>query len=408
MVDFYRLDCPVLVFGLLLVSLQVSADGEFEALTGGEVNWANAGHAPNFRAYCEADLPPDRLEKFNSSLTRAEGALESGDLEAARSALQDADGAAYRGGSDLDYSVSRKCLGEAADRRYFNAELDYHLQRQALGETNIPVWVIAAASGSQGIVDRLQGDKANRYGTAYGQCNDVSRQLQQEREYGAFVLSEEEEIIRACADAALEIQKYVRSLHDQAMAAEDVAFNRDPTPQESALINNMKGFAASMGSAVDPDAMLARQRVDESIGYLNDARDWNLVLGIDDSDIPRAHSDMPESQRAVKRGNEMLSKAEDTSLDVLSRDDYYAMAIDYYDFGYAKDAARKARASRESIQVQVAARQQEADDNREAMQAEMEGKLENAAEAMEDMKKTDAEKKSFNEEADALEAELGF
>ena len=38
----------------------------------------------------------------------------------------------------------------------------------------------------------------------------------------------------------------------------------------------------------------------------------------------------------------------------------------------------------------------------------LEKKAEAVQQAVDDMQKTEAEKKSFNEEADALEAELGF
>jgi len=392
----------------LLFGSQVFADGKFDASIDGERNFANAGYPPNFQAFCEGDLTADRQAKFDNSLAKAEAALASGDVETAGNALQSASAAAYRGFTDLDYGKSRKCLGEAKARRYFKADLDYHLRRKARGDQAIPLWAIAADSGAEGMLLELQGERVNRYSRAYAECNEIVRQYQIDSDYGAFMLSEEEAVMAACKTLQTEVKGYARTLHDEAMAAETVAFSREATDQERAVAADMSAMGEYMGSTMDAEQMLTKQRVGESMDQLQEARAWNFGLDTADGGLPRDPADTPESQRALQRGNVLLSKAEDTSIDVVARDDNYALAIDYYDFGYQKEAARKARAAREAIQPQLAASRQQTEAKRDAVRKEMEGKLENAAAAMEDMKKTEAEKESFNAEADALEAELGF
>jgi len=407
--SLFRFRISISVVGLLLAAQPVLADGKYDARTGGETNWANAGYAPNFQAFCEGDLQPAAYESFDADLAAAEQALAKGDLPKAKKYLGEAIAAVNRGGSDLHYPVALKCLGEVSTQRYFNANLDYYLKLQAKeGAKNIPVWVTAVEGGSQGIIKRVQGEKVNRYSRVYSECDERTRQLQFEREYGAFLLPEEQKVLNACSDVKIEIQKYARAFHDDAMAAEKVAFNRAPTEQERAIVADMSKMAAYMGGPTDAEVVLINQRVDESMNHLKDARAWNFGLGTDGGDVPRAHADLPESQRALQRGTTMMSNADDSAIDVLSRDKYYEMAIRYFDFGYQKNSAAKARTARNGIQADVERKQQQAQARQEELAIEMEGKLENVATAVEDMQKTEAEKKSFNDEADALEAELGF
>jgi len=188
------------------------------------------------------------------------------------------------------------------------------------------------------------------------------------------------------------------------------AFNRAPTEQEKALLKSGSTFGAAMGAGMDSDALLTGQRVGESSNLLHDARDWNFVLFKDSgkSEDNISWQELPSSKRARQRGDTLLAKANDASNTFTARDSYYDMAIDYYSFGHWNSQRDAAVAAEASIQDDVMAERQQAEEKMQQMQADMESRLENAEQAMESMQKTEAEKKSFNDEADALEAELGF
>lgn len=364
---------------------------------------ADAGYPPNFAAFCEGDLRPERQADFDASLAAAEQAVRAKNLDGARKALQDAGSAAFRGRNDLDYGKSIKCQGKAKAQRFFDADLGYHLQRQARGDTDIPYWVVAADAGGQGLADFIINRRSGRAG-ALRRIDDIALQLERDRDYGAFLLPQEERIIAACKDANTRVQQEARRIHDQELAAEDKAFRRSFTEQERAMTSDMASLANALGAAADEELVLTRRRVDDSMNHLREARSWFIY----DAAMGMKENESPESARALQRGNAMLAKAGDTSVDALSRDEYFEMAIGYFDFGDWKAEAAQATAARDGIQGEVARRQQQVEADTEEFVEEMRGKAENMEAAMQDMKKTEAEKKSFNEEADALEAELGF
>jgi len=388
----------------------VLADGKFDARTGQETNWANAGYPPNFAALCQGDLLPKYQAEFDSNLAKAEQALKAGDLEQTREALSRADSAAIRGPNETFFNAAIKCQGEAKARRMFVTRRDYHLARKAQGKTDIPFWVIVADGGKSGISAYTQGYDAKKYRRAMTSVQKIVDRKEWERDYGAFLLSEEQAMLQAGKDALPEMRAHARSKHTEALAAEARAFNRAPTEQEKALLKSGSTFGAAMGAGMDSDALLTGQRVGESSNLLHDARDWNFVLFKDSgkSEDNISWQELPSSKRARQRGDTLLAKANDASNTFTARDSYYDMAIDYYSFGHWNSQRDAAVAAEASIQDDVMAERQQAEEKMQQMQADMESRLENAEQAMESMQKTEAEKKSFNDEADALEAELGF
>ncbi len=90
------------------------------------------------------------------------------------------------------------------------------------------------------------------------------------------------------------------------------------------------------------------------------------------------------------------------------RDEYYELALEYYNWCNCKDKAANALATKEGIQTQLLAEQKHRQEQIDQAEERLKGQAEDMQRAIDDMQKTDAEKKAFEDEADALEAELGF
>jgi hypothetical protein len=397
------------IFGLVIFQPGL-ADGKFDADTGQETNWANAGYPPNFAALCEGDLTPARQAAFDSNLAKAEQALKAGDMESARDALGRADSAGMRGPNETFFGAAIKCQGEAKARRLFIAWRDYYLALKAQGRKDIPIWVIVADSGKSGLLEYTQNYDGDEYRRAVIGVQKIIDSKEQERDYGAFLLSQEQAMLQASIDAIPAMQAYAESKHTAALAEEEKAFRWMPTQQEMSMIESSAAMGAGMGMAMDSELVLTGRRVSLSADLLQDARDWNFVLFKDSGNALDniTWQQLPSSKRAQQRGDTIMSKANDGSLSYESRDAYYEMAIDYYSFGHWNSQRDAAVAAKARIQDSLLAEQQQAAAKVEQMQADMEVRLKSAEQGMEAMKKTDAEKKSFNDEADALEAELGF
>ena len=386
------------------------ADGDFDSRTGGATNWANAGYPPDFAALCQGNLTPTRQTQFDSNLTKAEQELQDGNLDKAYDALGRADSAGTRGPNRTFYSAGIKCQGESVTRRLFVAWRDYYLARKAKGQKNIPLWVVAADGGKNGLLSYTNTYAGDDYRRAVMEVRTIIELKEQERDYGAFLLAEEEAMLQACNDALPEMKIHAESKHKEALAAEERGFNYMPTAKEKALIEDGAGIGKMMGATIDSETIVMGQRVTLSQDALQDARDCNFVLFNDslNNDDYRKWQELPSSQRARKRGDTLIAKANDASLSFTSRDRYYDMAIDYYSFGHWKQQRDKAITTKDGIQDGLVAEQQETAAKVQQMQAEMETKLQGVEDAVQSMKKTESEKKSFNAEADALEAELGF
>jgi hypothetical protein len=292
----------------------------------------------------------------------------------------------------------------------FVASRDYHLARKAQGEKDIPFWVIVASDGKSGIMNYTQAYDGNRYRRARMSVQTIVDEKERDRNYGAFLLSEEEAMLKACRDALPAMRAHADNKHTAALAAENEAFGRQPTEQEKSIAKNSSSAGAMLGMAIDSELLLMGQRVSLSTSSLQDAQDWNFAFdkyGIKVEDDTKWQQ-LPSSQKAKQRGNTLLAKADDSSISFTSRDAYYDMVIDYYKLGHWNSLLAAAETAKARIQDRVLAEKQQSEQQMQQMQADMEEKAEEMKAALESMQKTEAEKKSFNDEADALEAELGF
>ncbi len=352
----------------------------------------------SFQQECNAELRPGSEATFEAELARAEKALAAGDADTARKAMNTALLAVYRSGAD-NTDVSVKCLGEPVARRWFADKLA--LQRLS---PKPELYVTAADRGRDGLVEVISKQPAARFAYSLNELKDIAGRIDAERRYGAFMLPEEETIAAACREALPPLVQLARQRHQAKLAEEARTFEQAPTEQEQAMassVTNAQEFASAMAGVevdmgTDPDSLLMQQRVRESMQLLKEARTWNP----DDYDDIQAR---PTSIRARERGDALLAKADDQALDLAARDRYYQAAIGYYTWGGWKAQAASATSARDGIQDSLNAQQQRQDAELEQALAK---KREEMQQARDKMMKTEAEKKKFRDEADALEEEL--
>jgi len=226
------------------------------ATTESNPDWGNAGYPPNFAALCQGDLTPKLQAEFDTNLNKAEQALQAGNLDQAEEALNRASSAAIRGPNETFYSAALKCQGETKARRMFVASRDYHLARKAQGEKDIPFWVIVASDGKSGIMNYTQAYDGNRYRRARMSVQTIIDEKERDQNYGAFLLSEEEAMLKACRDALPAMRAHADNKHTAALAAEKEAFGRQPTEQEKSIAKNSSSAGAMLGMAIDSELLL--------------------------------------------------------------------------------------------------------------------------------------------------------
>jgi hypothetical protein len=367
--------------------------------------------ARSFAEYCEGELPAARQQRFYTELESAERALAAGDLAVADAARGRAWEAAYRGGADNDLAV--KCLGQATAQRWLDMRLGiYRLQAGQAGDKRVglaALYVTAADEGADALVRIIGAQPVAGFRASLTALEEIVARLDAERAFGTYLLPAEDRVEQACRAAIPPLRGRAGQAHTAALAAEDQAFNRSATDAErsaAASMGNAEALAGAFaGLALDTqaeqEAMLTGIRIRESQDHLRDASLWNLER----YDDPTAR---PAAQRARQRGESLLAMAEDGARSLRSRDAFYRDARWYFDFGGFAAQAESVAARRAAIQPALEAEQAERERQLERVRAETERRAESAQQAVEGMRKSEAEQQSFREEADALEAELGF
>jgi hypothetical protein len=156
-------------------------------------------------------------------------------------------------------------------------------------------------------------------------------------------------------------------------------------------------FLGDESLAPGDEAMRDISRARGSLRMLERAREWVAPVS--------AGAVQPLLARALSRGDALMAKAGDAALSLEARDSLYESAGSYFDF--AGDDGRRQAAARGRDALAPALKGER--DQREARLDQKSSELEAAArQAQQQMQKTEAEKQSFKEEADALEDELGF
>lgn len=368
--------------------------------------------ARSFSELCEGELPESRQRQFYAGLDEAEAQLARRDPEAARSALDGALMAAYRGDADTDVSI--KCLGEPAARRWHDDKLELDRQEAASDSRGIlfvraRLYAAAADRGADGVSAIVEQQPARRFVSSIRVLEGIVDHVEQARRFGAFILAKEDEIARACRAAIGPLRERAAREHRDALAAEKQTFTRPASEPEMAATNaadDARAISRAMtGAQVDADltgqSLLTHMRASESMALLKSARDWNMDAGGEVSALP-------SSRRAFERGEQMLVRANDTAHGLSARDAHYDDAERYFDFGGFVAEAKSADSARAKLQPALQAQQARQREALDQAREKMESQARSATQAAERMKKSEKEKRRFEEEADALEAELGF
>jgi len=372
-------------------------------------------YAESFSEVCRGALPADRQNLFYAELRRGEQAIAAGNVRDAEQAMNTAQGTAWRGAA-FDLAVSNdvgiKCLGEQTAKRWYAARLGLYRLLAAensgdsdrVGQTNLILQ--ANDGGSNALVNEISSEPAHRFRGAVGSLQQIAARVDKDREFGAYILPQENAVAAACRDAVSQLRKLADQKHRAALEAEDRAFNRPLSEQEISLAESAESAQAAtmaivgvnMDTGRDKEAPFIAMRVTESQRHLRDARAWDL----DEYDDPTTE---PSSRRALERGDTMLARANDPAQGLEMRDDLYQDAEKYFQFGGFSKQAKAAESQRDAIQPALQAEKARREQQRDAA---LEQKAAAMQQAVDDMQKTEAEKQSFNEEADAMEAELGF
>ena len=138
-------------------------------------------------------------------------------------------------------------------------------------------------------------------------------------------------------------------------------------------------------------------RAKASLIMLNSARDWGAAVSVEDA--------APARERALERGNALLTRADDTALGLESRKSLLKAADNYFEFAGNRERQRKVQRALAGIapalEAERAQRNAKIDKKADELQ-------ESAAKMRGSLIKTEEQKQSFKDEAEALESELGF
>ena len=360
----------------------------------------------DFAEICEIGLSEGGRQLFYEQLARAEQALAAGQGETAADAMT-------RAGQQVYGEPGIKCLGEPTYRRWFDTKVALWRLGLDAGDTDYGAIqtanryaLIALDRDSDAVVAAVTKEPAKRFKTSYRNVEMVAERIDYHRRIGAFLLPEEARIEANCRSALAKLRDYAAQQIETALQAEAVAFKRPATEfeQQGMQSLNAVGQISQAMAGVDmsdPDAdaaMLVTLQNRDSRDQLRIARDHEL-------DPPPTPGKDASGLRAEQRGDELLARANDTARSLRYRDSVYELAADY--FSWCECDAKQANAESARAAIQPALAAEEAD--REAkLEAATDRLRQDAEQAMQDMQKTEAQKKSFQEEAEAMEAELGF
>jgi len=220
-----------------------------------------------------------------------------------------------------------------------------------------------------------------------------------------FELSSEERAARAFWQTGLDgTIGYARRQGQKMLAQEAKILSRDATAKELEL-EDAQESTRSLVAQFYGDESLAQQneaqrdvnRAKVSLRVIKEAQDWFQAVSFAEAEPARA--------RALARGDGLMSRAGDPDEGLEARDSLYEAADAYFDFAQNRERRLSVENGRTAIMPALEAERNQRSARINKKQAEMKAKARQSEQAMQ---KTEAEKKSFKEEADAMEDELGF
>jgi hypothetical protein len=311
--------------------------------------------------------------------------------------------------------MSIKCLGRSPAQRWLAVQLELYRRQSATerarGRLGIATFhAVAVDEGADAIARRVTTQPSPKQVVAsIRSLEGLANRLDEDARLGADLLEEEEALLATFRKALTILRAWAALGHRQALASEESAFGKKITNEELAASDLFEGsqvLASAMagveiGDAVDREAMLVRFRTSESQEFLRQARIWNLETYED----VRAS---PESERARLRGDMILERARDTSKTLVYRDAALHAAQRYYAFGGFEAEAAVVASEGESISAVLQADEARRQQKLEEAKANLREEVGSLHRAVDELEKSAAEKQSFEDEAKAMEEELGF
>jgi len=358
-----------------------------------------------------AGTGPDAETWAAQQLMKVKSARQSGDYDRAADILRiTATGLPLLGEGDV--SIPGRCMGQQNWQRYYKEkQLTYlELGRRAEqsseeGNDGLAGLYIYVDGDNRSDVERLLNnlpDNPLRVGSAGNRIRGQLSGYEWALDNGFTLLADErsgQEYFRSRLNRLFDRS---RSRSSAFLRTEAEIFSSDLTENEEQMLAAQKTATALLGGIVDADlampineAQIDMDRAKRSRRQLGEAYRW--LSWISDEEVS------PLLVQATERGDMMLARANDTAVGLEARDDYYSAAIKYYEFAKENDRIAKAKTARAAIEPEMRAARAE----REAkLDEKLAGMKASAMEFQRSMEKSDAEKKSFKSEADALEAEL--
>ena len=313
----------------------------------------------------------------------------------------------------VDVSLEGRCVGLPLWQRFYDLRREV---TRALGQQAETAGQLANANGAlDWYVDGGNRDDAQRVmpkltPTARGTASiifslrDATKSLDRAVELNFELLPDERSARTFWQTRLDETIAHARKQGTAVLAQEPGVLTREATAQEQQIEQVMADQQALVASLLDDESLAATnearrdvRRGSESLDLLKSARDWLQAISVADA--------APVRERAVMRGDALMTRAGDPSMSLEARDSLYEAAGDYFKFAEARDLRRAAEQGRAAIEPALRAER----DQQSARLDKKTDQLQQSAEQLkQSMEKTEAQKESFKQEADAMEDELGF
>ena len=366
---------------------------------------------PLFAADRCAGTAPDAEAWAAEKLNEAKAARVRGDYDRANEIL-------YLTASGFpraaDISIESRCMGQQNWQRYYEEkQLTYlELGRRAEKSDKKTDGSFAGFSyyvegDNRSDVERMLTRLPDNPIQVAGAGNLIRKKLftyEWALDHGFTLLAEEQASQKYFQTRLDRLIENSRSRGNALLRSEAAIISADVTEDELQMKDAEQDAAALLGALIGDDSILpaneARNdtaRAKRSRIQLGEARLWLVWITPEEA--------APVLVRAVERGDVMLARADDTTIGLEARDDYYAAAIRYYELADANVNVANAKQSRKAIVPALKTERAE----REAILDEKAAKMESSIkDFQQSMEKSAAEKESFKSEADSLEDELDF
>jgi hypothetical protein len=347
---------------------------------------------------------------FSAELDRAQTTFNASDSAGAYEQLRQAATGLPR---SVDVSLDARCVGPALWLRY------YKLRRSITQPLGQAAEKAGRLESSQGALDwYVTGDNqggARRVtplltptteGTTWviARLRSEVQGLDHAVTAGFQLLPEERAALTFWQHGLEGTIRYAQSKVTEVLQAETRLLTRAATDEElqieqtqQGLHSMAAGFFGDESLAPDMEAQHESNRANASLTMLNSARDWGSAVSVEDA--------AEVNERAVQRGDALLARVGETTLGLKSRESLLEAAENYFEFAGNRErqqAAQRALAAiAPAVETERAQRNAKIDKKADELR-------ESSARMRDSVIKTEEQKQSFKDEAEALESELGF